>query len=305
MKPIKNVTIIGMGALGTLFGYEIQSKIGRENVAFLMDEARCEKNKTAVYKVNGEPFDFRIISPKEAAPADLIIVSTKATGLTEALDTMAPAVGDETIIISAINGVVSEEILAERFGADKVIHAVAQGMDAAFFDRSVTFENPGVFCLGIVDPAMREKLDALTAFFESISFPFRLEEDIMRRIWSKFMLNVGVNQVCMVCGVGYGGVSEPGSLPRALMVAAMREAKLAAEAKGIHLTEKDLSDYVDLMASLAPDSMPSMAQDRINKKRSEVELFAGTVRRIAAEHGFLVPVNDYLYREVMRIEAEY
>ena len=72
MKPIKNVTIIGMGALGTLFGYEIQSKIGRENVAFLMDEARCEKNKTAVYKVNGEPFDFRIISPKEAAPADLI-----------------------------------------------------------------------------------------------------------------------------------------------------------------------------------------------------------------------------------------
>ncbi len=67
MKPIKNVTIIGMGALGTLFGYEIQSKIGRENVAFLMDEARCEKNKTAVYKVNGEPFDFRIISPKEAA----------------------------------------------------------------------------------------------------------------------------------------------------------------------------------------------------------------------------------------------
>ena len=117
MKPIKNVTIIGMGALGTLFGYEIQSKIGRENVAFLMDEARCEKNKTAVYKVNGEPFDFRIISPKEAAPADLIIVSTKATGLTEALDTMAPAVGDETIIISAINGVVSEEILADRFGA--------------------------------------------------------------------------------------------------------------------------------------------------------------------------------------------
>ena len=116
MKPIKNVTIIGMGALGTLFGCEIQSKIGRENVAFLMDEARCEKNKTAVYKVNGEPFDFRIISPMEAAPADLIIVSTKATGLTEALDTMAPAVGDETIIISAINGVVSEEILADRFG---------------------------------------------------------------------------------------------------------------------------------------------------------------------------------------------
>ena len=305
MKPIKNVTIIGMGALGTLFGHEIQSKIGRERVAFLMDEARYEKNRDFVYKVNGRPADFRILTPKTAAPADLIIVSTKATGLLEALDTMAPAVGNETLIISAINGVTSETILAERFGADKVIHAVAQGMDAAFFGHSLTYKNPGTFCLGIVDPVMQEKLDALTAFFDGISFPYRVEKDIMRRIFGKFMLNVGVNQVCMVSGVGYGGVSEPGSLPHALMVAAMREAKLAAEAEGIHLTEKDLSDYVDLMASLTPDSMPSMAQDRINRKRSEVELFAGTVRRIAGKHGFLVPVNDYLYREVMRIEAEY
>ena len=305
MKPIKNVTIIGMGALGTLFGYEIQSKIGRENVAFLMDEARCEKNKTAVYKVNGEPFDFRILTPENASPADLVIVATKATGLAAALDTMAPAVGDGTVIISAINGVTSEKILAERFGADKVIHAVAQGMDAAFFDHSLTYKNPGTLCLGIVDPCMQEKLDALAAFFERVSFPHRVEQDIMHRIWSKFMLNVGVNQVCMVMGTGYGGISEPGSLPRALMVAAMREAKQAAAAEGIVLTEEDLTGYVDLMASLAPDSMPSMAQDRINKKRSEVELFAGTVRRIAAEHNFLVPVNDYLYREVMRIEAGY
>ena len=119
------------------------------------------------------------------------------------------------------------------------------------------------------------------------------------------MLNVGVNQACMVFETGYGGISEEGSLPRLVMVSAMREAKLVSNAEGITLTEDDLVGYVDLMASLSPESMPSMAQDRVNKKRSEVELFAGTVIRLAKKHGFIVPTNEYLYNRVMEIEAEY
>jgi 2-dehydropantoate 2-reductase len=270
-----------------------------------MDEARYVKNKDAVYKVNGETYDFRIITPTEAEHADLIIVATKATGLRQALDTMEPAVGPETIIISAINGVISEEILAERFGSEKVIHAVAQGMDATFFGHELNYKKPGVFCLGIVDPSMQGKLDALDTFFNSIDFVHTVENDIRHRIWSKFMLNVGVNQACMVFGTGYGGISEEGSLPRAIMVSAMREAKLVSNAEGIPLTEEDLTGYVDLMASLSPESMPSMAQDRVNKKKSEVELFAGTVIRLAKKHGFIVPTNEYLYKRVMEIEAEY
>ena len=305
MKKIENAAIIGMGALGTLFGYEIRENLGNDHVAFLMDRERFEKNSKAVYKVNGKEMDFRILTPEQAAPVDLIIVSVKATGLMAALDTMAPFVGEETILVSAVNGVTSEEILSERFGADKVIHAVAQGMDAAFFDHSLTFRTPGKFCIGIVDPSLQEKLDRLAVFFTEAGIPFTVEQDIRHRIWSKFMLNVGVNQVCMVCSTGYGGISEEGSLPRALMISAMREAKLAAEAEGILLTEEDLKGYADLMASLDPDSMPSMAQDRINRKKSEVELFAGTVRRIAAKHGIPVPVNEYLYRRVREIEAEY
>ncbi len=305
MNEIKNVTIIGMGGLGTMFGYQIQRKIGREHVAFIMDEARYRKNAEAVYKVNGEPYDFRIITPDMDVPSDLVIVATKATGLAEALGTMAPAVGQDTIIISAINGVTSEEILSDRFGADKVIHAVAQGMDATFFGHELTYKIPGVFCLGIVDPEMQVKLDALTSFFDGIDFAYTLENDILHRLWSKFMLNVGVNQACMVFETGYGGVSEKGSLPHAVMVAAMREAQLVAGAEGICLTEEDLTGYVDLMASLSPESMPSMAQDRVNKKKSEVELFAGTVMRLAKKHGFIVPTNEYLHKRVMEIEAEY
>ena len=303
--PIQNVTIIGMGALGTMFGTEIQEKIGKGSVSFLMDKDRFEKNSRHTYIVNGNPASFRLITPDRAVPADLIIVSVKATGLTQALRTMESSVGPDTIIISAVNGVRSEDILIDKFGGDKVIHAVAQGMDATFFNYELTFRQTGTICLGIVDPAMQKKLDILTGFFDSIDFPYTLEKDIKHRIWSKFMLNVGINQACMVCQTGYGGCTAPGSTARLILISAMREAKAVANAEGIPITESDLTGYVALMETLSPDSMPSMAQDRVNKKLSEVEEFAGTVVRLAAKHGILVPTNEFLYRKILSIEAEY
>ena len=48
-----------------------------------------------------------------------------------------------------------------------------------------------------------------------------------------------------------------------------------------------------------------MGQDRINRKPSEVELFAGTVMRLAEKHGLYVPVNRFLYERVQEIEKEY
>ena len=119
------------------------------------------------------------------------------------------------------------------------------------------------------------------------------------------MLNVGVNQACMVFETGYGGISEEGSLPRAIMVSAMREARLVSNAEGIPLTEEDLKNYVALLDSLAPDGMCSMRQDGLAKRPSEVDFFAGTVVRKAKAHGIPVPVNEELLKTVRGIEAGY
>ena len=64
-------------------------------------------------------------------------------------------------------------------------------------------------------------------------------------------------------------------------------------------------NYVALQASMEADAMPSMAQDRINHKYSEVEMFAGTILELGKKHGIAVPVNEYLYRRVKEIESDY
>lgn len=307
MKKIENVTIIGMGALGTLYGRTIQNTLGPQHVSFLMDKERLARARQHPVLVNGMEETFRRIGPEEAAPADLILVAVKGPGLADALDTMAPAVGPDTILISALNGVTSESILSERFGEEHVIPCVAQGMDATFFDYHLRFEKHGMLCLGLFEEnrgfEMQEKLQAVSDLFAKAGVPFTVEADIRHRLYSKWMLNCGLNQTCMVFETTYGGVVEEGSLAKAIFYGAMREAMLAANAEGAALTEADLTYYADLTKSLTPDSMPSMAQDRKNRKATEVDLFAGTVLSLAKKHGFEAPINAWLYRKVHEIEA--
>ncbi len=305
MKDIQTVGVVGMGALGMLFGNILAEALGPGAVRFLMDDARYERRKNDIYTINDRSVSLQPARTSETAPLDLILVAVKYPALETSLETMAPAVGENTLILSLLNGISSEPILAARFGAEKVIHTVAQGMDAMCFGSSLTYTKAGRLHIGIVEPSMKKQLDRVVKFFEKTAFPYVVEEDILYRMWSKFMLNVGVNQSCMVFDCPYEKALEPGSLENVFFLSAMREVILLARAEGIDLGERELLEYVDIIRSLDPKAIPSMEQDRVNKKPCEVELFAGTVRRLAARHGIPVPANDYLWRRAHEIEKEY
>ncbi len=86
--------------------------------------------------------------------------------------------------------------------------------------------------------------------------PYAREADILYRQWSKWMLNVGCNQVCMVFDKGYGPCMEEGSLPFALMTGAMREVCALAEKEGIPVGEKEVEEYLAILRTLDPDAVP-------------------------------------------------
>ncbi len=305
MKQINSVAIVGMGALGILFGKEIADALGEQAVRYVMDAERFARYKGSEVVINGQPWKVPVVNAEDAEPADLVIVAVKGTGLEAALDVMKTSVGPETIIISVLNGISSEEIIAERYGKANLIHCIAQGMDAMRFGNKLNFSKPGQLHIGLAEGEQKENLDALTAYFDRAGVPYILEEDILYRMWSKFMLNVAGNQTCMVFSTTYGGVLTEGTEEHLMYIGAMREVIALANAEGIKLGEKELKEYIEVTRALHPEGTPSMGQDRINRKPSEVELFAGTVIRMAEKHGIPVPVNRYLYKRVKEIEAEY
>ena len=130
MKVWTQAAIVGMGALGMMYGERIAERLGTEAVCFVADEERIRRYQKQNFTVNGVPRQFSIRNSRGSRPADLVIVAVKGTGLSAALDVMAPCVGPDTTIISVLNGISSEEIIGQRFGREKVICCIAQGMDA-------------------------------------------------------------------------------------------------------------------------------------------------------------------------------
>ncbi len=304
---IKRITIVGMGALGVMFGDFLTEKLGKERVEFVANSSRIERFKQDGIVCNGHPCDFSIVDEEEKGkPADLLLFAVKATGLKAALHTVRNKLSDQTIIISVLNGISSEGIIGEVYGMDKIIHCIVQGMDTIKDNNQVIYSHFGQFCLGIVDEsaAKQEKLQAVVDLFSSIDMPYTLEDDILQRMWCKLMLNVGVNQSVMIYEGTYGTIQQPGAA-RDLMQAAMKEVIRVAEKEHVYITQEDFENYVNLVDHLDPNGMPSMRQDGLARRKSEVELFAGTVIALANKHGVDVPVNQKIYETVRKMESEY
>ncbi len=296
-----------MGSLGLIFGSFLMDKLGRENVEFVMDETRLKKYSGVERLINGEKYDFRLASENEKDnPADLIIFAVKSTGLKDAVEIVRNKVSDDTIIISLLNGITSEEVIGEALGKEKVIYTIAEGMDPIRTGDNLDYTKMGYLRIGIDNETgeKKEKLARVLAMFDRTAFPYKLEEDVMKRLWSKFMLNVGVNQVLMIYEGNYDTIQKPGPA-RDLMIDAMKEVITLAEKENIKITEEDINYYVSLIDTLNPEGMPSMRYDGLHKRKSEVEIFAGTVLKYGKKHGIPTPINQDIYDRIIKLESKY
>ncbi len=304
---IETVTIVGAGALGTVVGDAMVKSLGPEKVRFLADGDRLDRCRAQGVRYNGERCDFRFFDGTEGEPADLLIFAVKGPALEEAMDLAEPAVGPDTIILSLLNGISSEETLSLRFGWEKVLYTVTQGLDPVREGNAVVRKGDGTIFVGVPQEDYfdrEEKLAETVAFLERVGLPVRREEDILHRMWCKFMLNVGVNQVCMAYETDYAGVQQPGEA-RETMIAAMNEVRKVSACQGVLLTQKDLQEYLAMVDSLTPASIPSMRQDGLARRKTEVEMFAGTVLSLANRFGMRVPVNETLHQKIKEMETNW
>lgn len=305
MKEIKTVGVIGLGALGVLYTHLLTTALGKEHVLVLADHDRVRRYQDQELFFNGQACDFNYTDAAQVTePVDLLLFAVKFGGLADAMETCRHLVGPETTLVSVLNGISSEEMLSEVFDPAQVVWCIAQKMAVTKRENAVIADPPGELALGVPagqDPA---HLQRLTEFFTAIRFPHSLPEDIRTQMWSKLLCNTGCNQITMVFRCGYGGIQQPGKA-RDTMLAAMREVVTVANAEGVPLSEEDVERWTSILDSFPPDGETSMRQDSKAHRKSEVELFAGTIRRLASAHNIAVPVNDWLYQTIQEMEAAY
>jgi 2-dehydropantoate 2-reductase len=288
--------------MGALYG----AKLLRENpgsVYFLADGSRHARLSRHGLTVNGRRHPVTVRRPDEGAePADLVLVAVKHNDLPGAVADMRGQIGEGTLIVSVMNGIDSEEIIAASYGWERVLYAVAVGMDAVRDESGVTYSREGTLFLGEArnDPPSG-KVERVRSILGGAGIDVQVPQDMLRVMWWKFMINVGVNQVSAVLRASYGVFQE---VPEAmeLVEPAMREVLALARASAINLGESDLQECARVLSTLSPEGRTSMCQDISAGRKTEVEMFGGKVSELGDAYRIATPVNDMLYRFIRVLE---
>ena len=201
---LEKVAVLGAGAVGAYVLWGLSEKPGiRLGVVAEGERARRLQNGIGI---NGKVYHPEVWTPEEAHGADLLVVALKYGALPGALDSIRQVVGEHTIVMSLMNGVDSEEIIAAEVGADHLLYSLIKVVshkeaDGFRFDPDTTL---GIIYGELAAPFESERVRAVAALFEGTGVHFRATEHIREEMWSKFRLNVCNNLPQAILGAGVG-----------------------------------------------------------------------------------------------------
>ena len=289
---MKNVLICGLGAVGLTYAVKFKNNA---NLKILVDEerlARYLKNKPVF---NGKIQEFEYILPdNKEFNADLIIIATKFQGLESAVKNIENFVTPNTRIISLLNGISSEEIIAKKYPQAAVLKSYFIGHSAVRSGSSVTQDGVGE----IVLEYDRETIN----FLEECGINYSIPTDIDYALWLKFTMNIFSNQTSAILKMTFGELKQNKTF-RETAKKIISEVKQIAEMKGIKNLENLEADALAALDRMCDEGKTSMHQDILAHRKTEVDMFAGEIIKLGKEFGILTPYNQVFY-DLIKIEEE-
>lgn len=319
MHAISSVLLAGTGAIGSMVAWQIQ-RSGAGTVSVLAGGERLARYRADGFLVNGEPCPFDFADVASPGKPDLVIVACKNHHLEAVIADLAGHIGPETCILSLMNGITSEKTIGEAFGAWRLPYAMIVGTDAGKEGNRTRFTKTGTIFFGYGPTyadgsvpnagelaANGERVASIAEFFTRAGISFEVPADMQNRLWYKFMMNVGINQLTAITRRPYAILKSATRVSEAaeLFEAAMREVVAVAAAEGVTLTDADIASIYRTIDTLSDGGKTSMCQDVEAGRKTEVELFSGTMIELGRRHGIAVPVNELFWRLIRTIERSY
>lgn len=302
MQKIQKVAILGAGAMGSYFAGRFFDTPGFSTVLIAKGQ-RLDKLKTNGLVINGKSYAIPAIHPDEAiSSVDLIIVALKHHHLKEAVQSLKKLVSDSTTIISVMNGLESEEHIGSIYGMDKVLYTISVAIDAVRHGNQTNYTKPGKHYFGEAkNTRLSQRVLCVQKAFDKAGIVYETPEDMIRMIWWKFMINVGMNQASAVMRAPYG-VFQTSPDARGLMEALMKEVIALTDVMGVNLTNRDIEEWYQFLNVLSPQGTTSMLQDIEAGRKTEVEIFGGKVVELGHTHGVKTPANQTVLQIIQVLE---
>jgi 2-dehydropantoate 2-reductase len=297
------VAVLGAGAMGAVYASRFYDA-DPASVSLVASGDRYQRLKRDGLIINQQHYAIPVLSPEDTAPpADLIIVAVKHNHLAAALPDLRNRVGENTLILSVMNGLDSEPIIAEAYGEDKVLYCIAVGIDAQRTENVIHYSKIGTLFFGEAEnTTLSPRVLRVQQILDHGGVPYNTPEDMVRMLWWKFMINVGINQTSAILRAPYG-VFQTDPHAQAIMEAAMREVIAVAQAAKVNLILDDIPNWYKVLNTLHPQGKTSLLQDVEAGRTTEVDIFAGKLVALGQSYGIPTPVNEMLLHAIKVIEA--
>jgi 2-dehydropantoate 2-reductase len=298
---IQSVAILGAGAVGSYIIWGL-SKKDNIRLGVIAEGDRARRLKESGCAINGAVYRPEVWTPQEAQGVDLLVVALKYGSLPGALESIKTAVGSNTVVMSLMNGVDSEELIAAQVGAEHLLYSFIKvtshkEADGYHFDPDATL---GVIYGERFAPFESERVEAVRELFTDSWVNFRVTEHIQEEMWSKFRLNVCNNLPQAILGAGVGCYRDSVHM-KAISDGLRRELEAIATARGIDLR---IADAVSHGCAVPATARYSTLQDLDAGRHTEIDMFSGALMRMGKELGIPTPYNEYTYHMIKAMEEK-
>ncbi|MBU4276005.1 MAG: 2-dehydropantoate 2-reductase [Proteobacteria bacterium] len=302
------IAIVGPGAMGLMLAARLK-QAGAE-VSLLDHRAKRAQliNEQGVFLEHSQGEDHLSIpagaDPAMLAKVDLAVICTKAYHTQEVARALRDHLRDSARALTLQNGAENVETLVDALGPERVLGGITSEGATLLAPGKVRHAGRGVTHVG---PA-RGLLDDFTCqvrdLFLKAGFETEASEGVQNLIWTKVVINAGINPLTAILDVLNGRLLELGPA-RELMAAAVAEAVAVGKALGIRFLHQDMLAAVQQVARRTGANISSMLQDVRSKRRTEVAYINGAVVRQGEQVGLPTPINQTLTQLVQAKEAEY
>jgi len=302
------IVIVGPGAMGCLLAAFL-SKTKEEIWILDYKKERAAEISQAGIALEGISGQWRCnpkatTEIKDIGRADLVIICVKSYATKEAITRAKALVGESTEVLTLQNGLGNVEIIAEAVGPERVIGGVTN-LGATLLDTAkVRHAGKGETVIGRIDSKSTAGMRSLREIFSKAGLEIRISRDIKSLLWSKLIINIGINALTALTRLNNGRLTEFEGTRR-IMREAVTEAIRIAKRKRIKLIYDDPLAKVEAVCEATAGNVSSMLQDLLRKKRTEIDFINGVVVRLGQELSIPVPVNTMLVDLVKTIEASY
>ncbi len=239
--------------------------------------------------------------------AELVLFSVKSPDTEDTARHLARHVRSDALVVSLQNGVDNVERIRSVAALDPIaaVVYVASSMPAP---GRVKHVGRGDLVIGDFPGRSGLPRDASIArvsnWFEIAGVPCRVSSHIAADLWTKLIVNAGLNAISAVVQVPYGDVvSVPES--RETVRQLVNECVAVASADGVAMPDVD---FVEMVLRFGKDNRhvySSTARDLARGTRTEIDALNGFVVRRGASRGVPTPVNQSLVALVKLREAQF